>query len=66
MGGVSHFWVHSGLAHVALVSARAMHDQALTVYRAVLGNHHPDTLSSIDNLGETLRALEPLLHARRA
>jgi Flp pilus assembly protein TadD len=36
--------------------ARALHERALNVRRRVLGDEHPDTLSTMNNLAATLSA----------
>jgi tetratricopeptide (TPR) repeat protein len=45
-------------------SARALQEQVLDVMRRVLGAEHPDTLTAIGNLAETLLALGDLDRAR--
>ncbi len=37
--------------------ARELHEQTLAARRRLLGDEHPDTLSSMNNLAETLGAL---------
>jgi hypothetical protein len=41
-----------------------LEEQALATYRRVLGEDHPDTLSSMNNLAETRRDLGDLNGAR--
>ena len=53
-------WIYAGNSAWASgrsTQARELHEQCLEVSRRVLGEEHPDTLSSMNNLAETLRAL---------
>jgi hypothetical protein len=45
-------------------SARDVHEQVLDARRRLLGDGHPDTLSSMNNLAETLRGQGDLEGAR--
>jgi hypothetical protein len=47
-----------------LRSARAVHEQALGVYRRVLGDEHPKTLAALDDTAVMLRAQGALAAAR--
>jgi tetratricopeptide (TPR) repeat protein len=44
--------------------ALTLEEQTLTTYRRVLGENHPDTLTSMDNLAATLRHLGDFQGAR--
>ena len=50
--------------HGAYVTARSMEGKVLEVSRHILGEEHPDTLGSMNNLAETLRAQGDLAAAR--
>ena len=45
--------------------ALTLEEQTLTTYRRVLGENHPDTLTSMDNLAATLRDLGDFQGARK-
>jgi hypothetical protein len=47
-----------------LQGARDLHEQVLDAYRRVLGDEHPDTLNSMNNLAATLRGQGDLQGAR--
>jgi hypothetical protein len=47
-------------ATVPLQGARQLHEQALTGYRWVLGDEHPNTIQSINYLAAVRRELEEL------
>ena len=47
-----------------LVGARVLHEKVLEVWRGVLGDDHPETLSSMNNLALTLQAQGDLAGAR--
>ena len=41
-------------------AARPYYEQALAIRREVLGEHHPDTATSLNNLGSLLQAMGDL------
>jgi hypothetical protein len=43
-----------------LQGARDLHEQTLAGYRRVLGDDHPDTITSMNNLAAVRRELEEL------
>ena len=45
-----------GLEHAVALGARALLEQVLALRRRVLGDEHPDTLISMNNLAATLYA----------
>jgi hypothetical protein len=45
---------------VDLHGARELHEQTLAAHRRMLGEDHPDTLASMDNLETMHRGLEEL------
>ena len=47
------------------MGARKLHEEALAISRRVLGAEHPDTLTSINNLANTLFAQGDLAGARK-
>jgi len=49
---------------VGTTSARPLYEQALAIHRATLGAQHPDTATSMGNLGELLYAQGELAAAR--
>jgi Tetratricopeptide repeat/NB-ARC domain len=58
-------WVgHHDFVRGAYASARHLQEQVLAVSRRVLGEEHPDTLGSMHNFAETLRAQGDLAGAR--
>lgn len=56
-------FLHFGLA--LYPQARGIHEQAVAVRRSVQGDEHPDTLTAINNLAQTLAAQGDLGGARK-